>query len=105
MIRLDEDALICDFAETYHIYDYNVLPALRAGVLAAGLRQDSRIKMVMSKRKVPIETVLLAGIVDRLSVIIGGDTARLIAKDFIDSDPEESYGFETGADFDAAWAS
>ena len=22
MINIDEDAIICDFAETYHIYDY-----------------------------------------------------------------------------------
>ena len=27
MIKTDEDALICDLAETYQIYDYKSLPA------------------------------------------------------------------------------
>jgi len=45
MIKLDENALICDFAETYHIYDYRQLPPTRVAVFACGLRDDSRIKM------------------------------------------------------------
>lgn len=47
MINTDEDALICDFAETYHIYDYRSLPLHMAGIFACGLRPDSRIGMAI----------------------------------------------------------
>lgn len=33
MIRADEDALVCDLAETYHIYNYRQLPARQVAVL------------------------------------------------------------------------
>jgi hypothetical protein len=74
MISEDENALICDFAETYQIYDYRQLPPSRAAVFAIGLREDSRIKMKLSGQKVPMETLLLAGIVDRLSILVWGQT-------------------------------
>lgn len=67
MISEDENALICDFAETYHVYDYKVLPPGKVAVLALGLRDDSRIKMKLSGQKVTLEVLLLAGIADRLS--------------------------------------
>ena len=47
MIATDEHALICDFAETYHIYDYRSLPVKLAATYSAGLRENSRIKMKM----------------------------------------------------------
>lgn len=70
MINLDEDALICDLAETYQIYDYRQLPPLRVAVFACGLRDDSRIKMKVSGQSIPINTLLLAGISDRLSTLV-----------------------------------
>ena len=66
MIHLDEDALICDFAETYQIYDYRSLPVRLAATLAAGLRDDSRIKLRASDMRVSQELVLLACIADRI---------------------------------------
>lgn len=106
MIRLDEDALICDFAETYHIFDYRSISATMAARLAVGLRENSRIKLLASDRKASIDTVLLAGIMDRLSVLLGGEKAKLIAKNFVSSQQaeEEAYGYETPEDFDSAWA-
>ena len=41
MMAADEDALACDIAETYGIYDMRALPAGRLAVLAVGLREDS----------------------------------------------------------------
>lgn len=70
MIKKHEDALICDLAETYHIYDYKQLPPSRVAVFALGLRDDSRIKMKISGQEVPIERLLLAGIADRLSTLV-----------------------------------
>lgn len=70
MIREDKEALMCDLAETYHIYDYKQLPPTKVAAFAIGLRADSRIKMRLSDQKVPVETLFLAGIVDRLSILI-----------------------------------
>lgn len=106
MIKLDEDALICDLAETYHIFDYMSHPASFIATLAAGLRDDSRIKQKISDRKAPLNTILLAGITDRLSVLLSGDEAKLIAKSFLveKEEKKEFNGFASGAEFDAAWA-
>lgn len=75
MIAVDEDALICDFAQVYHILDYRALPARRAALLACGLGPDSRIMRALSGKTVSNEILMLASIADRLAVIswqIGG---------------------------------
>lgn len=66
MLELDEDALICDFAETYHIYDYRSLPLQLAATLAAGLRDNSRIKLKAAGAPATQEVILLASIADRV---------------------------------------
>lgn len=72
MIRLNEDALICDFAETYHIYNYRALPAQLAATLAAGLGDNSRIMMLLNNQPEKSEILLLSGILDSLHAIIYG---------------------------------
>ena len=54
MISLDENALICDLAETYHIYDYRSLPVFTVAALSVGLRENSRIR-TLSRGGVLIE--------------------------------------------------
>lgn len=68
MIELDEDALICDLAETYHVYDYRSLPVKLVATLSVGLRADSRIKMRASGIKASQDTILLATIADRIEM-------------------------------------
>lgn len=70
MIRLDEEALICDLAETYQIHDYKQLPLTMVAVFSCGLRDDSRIKMQLNQQTVPLETLLLAGVSDKLSLLL-----------------------------------
>jgi len=70
MIKVDEDALICDLAEIYQIYDYKQLPPTRVAVFACGLRDDSRIKMKLNNQNVPTKILLLAGISDRLGRLV-----------------------------------
>ena len=70
MVGRNEDALICDFAETYHVFDYKSVPLKLAATLAAGLPTDSRIKREMSGQKVSTDTLLLANIVDCLRTLI-----------------------------------
>lgn len=64
MLATDEDALICDFAEYYHIYDMQGLSPQYAAILASGLRDDSRIMLAMSNQKVQVKTQLVAMIAD-----------------------------------------
>lgn len=114
MIALDEDAFICDLAETYQIYDYKQLPLNQVAVFAYGLRDDSRIKQMMSGQIVPLETTLLASIVDRLSLSLWLKTkdgqkgvnrpasiAELLTKNNKEEGDERDYlVFESGEDFE-----
>ena len=116
MIKLDEDALICDLAETYHIYDYRQLPATRVAVFAYGLRNDSRIKMKLSGQTITLDTLLLAGISDRLSTLVWFQTEDgqkgknrptsmvelLLNKNNDKEKDDEIVAYETGKDFEKA---
>ncbi len=70
MIKTDEDAFICDLAETYQIYDYRQLPPTKVAVFACGLKDDSRIKLKISGQLVPLEILLLARASDSLSTLV-----------------------------------
>lgn len=74
MIKLDENALMCDLAETYHIYDYRQLPASKVAVFSLGLKDNSRIKKLLSNQMVDIDRLLLAGISDKLSYLLWSKT-------------------------------
>lgn len=74
MIKADEDALICDLAETYHIYDYRQLPLKMVAVFSVGLRNNSRIKMKMNNQPVELDLLLLAGISDKLGTAMWWQT-------------------------------
>lgn len=113
-MNLDEDALICDLAETYQIYDYKQLPLNEVAVFAYGLRDNSRIKQIMSNQIVPLETTLLASIVDRLSLSLWLQTkdgqkgvnrpasiAEMLTKNNKEERDERDYlVFESGEDFE-----
>lgn len=64
MLETDEDALICDLAETYHIYDYRSLPMLTVATFAIGLGRNSRIKMKMRGEDFTVSEMLLAKMSD-----------------------------------------
>ena len=70
MIAKDENALTCDFMETYHVLDYRSLGAFKASVLANGLPDNIRIKRKLAGVKHSTDTLLLAAIADRLSLIL-----------------------------------
>lgn len=112
MVATDEDALICDLAETYQIYDYRRLPLKMVAVFSFGLRENSRIKMKMNDIEVPFETMLLAGIQDKLNVLIWQQTkdgmsgrnypasmVALLTKSHQKSKTSDLVGFESSEDF------
>ena len=114
MIRLDRDALICDLAETYHIYDIRSLPARRVATFAVGLREDSRIKKKISGVEYPYQELLLARIADKLSALLWyygfyGDADRppsifdaMIGR--VTEELESEFkGYESSEEFMTAW--
>lgn len=109
MIAKDEDALICDLAETYHIYDYRSLPVRLVATLAAGLRDDSRIASSTTDLKVSITNTLLAIIADRLGQIIQQwATKDLGIKSIFNAiyqieEEENATGFRSGDAFMQRW--
>lgn len=69
MVALDEEALICDLAESYHVFDWRALPVKTAATLAMGLRPTSRIMQKISGAPAAPETLLLAMAVDALHML------------------------------------
>ncbi len=114
MIKIDEDAIICDLAETYNIYDYRQLPVLSVAVFVCGLRENSRIMMKISDSKLPLDTLLLAGVADRLSIMLwqntkdghkGKNQPISIVSQLSKKEVErQELSFESGKDFDKAKA-
>lgn len=114
MLSEDKDALICDLAETYGIYDYRALPASRLATLAVGLREDSRIKMRLMGAKASKTDLLLAAMVDRLSMLLwmnsedgknGTNRPPSILSVILGTEQEDKAveAFESDQDFEAAW--
>lgn len=109
MIALDEDALVCDFAETYRIYDFRALPARLAATYAAGLRHDARIMEKVNGIHVPIDTLLLATIADGVHVRVwqqskaaadGAAAPESIVKSLLGTKEEKEYhGFDSPEDY------
>lgn len=112
MVSFDEQAFICDMAETYRIYDYRSLPVSLVATLAAGLRDNSRIKMKMAGINGTSEEILLSTIADRLGLILyifGGGTSKqpesITEKYYIKTDKQESEyeSFSSPEAFREAW--
>lgn len=115
MINTDEDALICDFAETYHIYDYRSLPLHMAWIFACGLRPDSRIGMAITESKLTTDQTLLAMISDNTRMLAwlnssdgmrGINRPRSLVEILMESvKPKESRmeTFDSGQEFDDEW--
>lgn len=112
MIKVDEESLICDLAETYQIYQYKEWPPLEVAIFAKGLRGDSRIKMKMSKEKVPTEIVLLSSLVDSMNLLLWSKTkdgwkgvnrpTSLVDAIRGHSEENKVMRFESGKDFETA---
>ncbi len=113
MILIDEDALICDLAETYKVYDYRSLPIKTVATLSCGLREDSRIFQKLTGRNCDINTMFIAGIYDNLNLLIWRQTkdgqknqnrpdsvvAKLLGSK---KENENIQTFESGKDFEEA---
>ena len=99
MLKINEEAVICDLAETYNIYDYKSLDLNYIAILALGLRDNSRIKLQMADMSVTLDQMLLGALVDRLTLLLCGnrDKVTLVTEAF--SKKETIRGFDTGEEF------
>lgn len=107
MLNLDRDLLYCDLVETYGLYDMYSIGLYNLAVLACGLRDDSRIKIKMNKVKTNDTNLILAAILDRLSLLVYAQTEdakknrnrpKMLADTLIEHE-DENQGFNSGEDF------
>lgn len=113
MVATHPDELTCDFAETYHVFNLRELSPTMAAVLANGLRDDSRVKMALQKNHVPLETLILASIADRVGLQLwaGSKDAQhnrnrpesIVEKLTQGQNEEKVKAFRTAAEFEAAF--
>lgn len=113
MIATDEAALVCDLAETYGIYDYKSLPATRIAAFSVGLRENSRIKLKMSDSRYSLDTLLLAAIADRLSLLVWLKTKdgaqgvnrpkSIMAKLLGETEEKNVLAFRSPGEFEEEW--
>lgn len=117
MICADREALTCDLAETYGIFDLRALPVSTLATLAVGLREDSRIKRKLLGNQLTMTEMLLAAVFDKLSILAWlwskdgqtGDNRPESLLSALLGEKNESSGaaqvFETGEEFESEWRS
>lgn len=66
--------MVCDLAETYKIYNYKDFEINYIAKLVRGLSQSSRVFMHLNDSALPVEQMLLAGIADRLGLLLWQNT-------------------------------
>ena len=112
-IRECEDDMICDLAETYHMFNYKEYPPSLVGTLVYGLKDDSRVKMFFSGAKIPIDRLLQAKIADELAFLSwtktkdaqkGKGRPKSILQTMLGNNKKEEYAtFETMEEFQEMW--
>lgn len=112
-MQISENDLICDFAETYRIYDYKILRPKQAAIFASGLRKDSRIMMRINDQKYSEEVYLLGRISDQISRLFEDDVPsilELLMRDYEDvenkkpTEEKEIESYESAEAFEAEMA-
>lgn len=109
MMAADEDALACDFAETYRVLDFRVLPARKAAQLASGLGQNSRIMQALTGAPADLQTILLALVADAVRVLVwqntrdgaeGRNQPKSILAAITGEQNRQTEGFDSAEDFE-----
>ena len=110
MLAIDRNALICDLAETYRIYDYRRVPGRTLGILAAGLGPDTRIGKTINGVRGSVSEILLARILDGIQFLCwaktedgqkGRNRPKSVASDFFISEDKNKVKKTTIEDFEA----
>ena len=102
----NEEAMICDLAEVYHIYNYEAYEPSFIAILVAGLREDSRSKMLLSGAKFSVDQALKMMIVDYLRLIVwmNRNKPKSLFEEIENADNVDNIiGFSDGKSFENAW--
>lgn len=110
LLARHKNAFICDLAETYQIYDWRQIPIRTLGILAAGLRYNSRVVLEESGEDYPLDTLILASIADTTRYLLyslGAKKGDPLPPSIVESlrnepDEKEEQTYLTGDDFNAA---
>lgn len=97
-------------AETYRVLDWRQLPARLAATLAAGLRDNARVKMAAAEIPVSPDMLLLATCADALRLLVWqntkdgskGTNPPKMMLDAILPPKKQTAGFDSPAEF-MAW--
>lgn len=109
MIATDRNALICDLAETYGVFDYKRVPGRLLGILAAGLGANSRIGKKINGVRGNVTEILLARILDGVQFLCWVQTEdarknknrpKSVASDFFISEDKNKAKTMTIEDFE-----
>lgn len=105
--------MICDLAETYHIYNYEQLPVEKVAVFVCGLREKARVWQKFGQHDFDRE--LLTLIYDKINWIAWTKTESahngqappdlLFPKLFPDikKNNDDTVGFKSAEDFNKEW--
>lgn len=114
-LAIYRDEIVCDLAETYHVFDIAALPVLTVAQLVFGLRADSRVKMKMSNARYTDDQLVQAMICDHLAWLCwtktksaerGRNAPKSLYKLMAGIDEQtkkECVAFDTPEDFKDAW--
>lgn len=109
MLAIDKNAVICDLAETYGIFDYKRVPGRLLGILVAGLGDNSRIGKKINGVRGTVTEVLLAQILDGIRFLCWAKTEdgqkgrhrpQSVASEFFVSEDKEKPKAMTIDDFE-----
>lgn len=111
MYAYDRDALVCDFAETYHVLDMWALPVPLLATLASGLREDSRVMTKMGGISYIPAYLSAAKAADELAMLMYSFTEDAqkgrnrpdLFSDIMVKKEESKEGYDSGEDFLSAW--
>lgn len=109
MWLIGKDEIICDLAETYHIFDYRQLKLSMFVILVYGLKDNSRIKMKIMGYKIDPQFLMLANIFDQVNVLVwlnskDGQKGTNRPKRIVDTliNENQTKGFNTPEEFEKA---
>ena len=108
-----EELMICDLAETYHLFNYKEYPPLLVGTLVFGLKDDSRTKLFLSDQKQSLDRILFARMVDELSFLSWANSKdgqknrnrpKSVLQTLLGIEKKEEYAtFDTYEEFQQMW--
>lgn len=112
MQKVAPDALVCDLAQTYHIYDYRSMPARYVAILACGLGEQSRTMRILSGNQYTFEQIMMASILDAVRMLVwmqsedgarGSNRPQSVVSQLL-GEEDDIEGFSSAEDFEAAKA-